>query len=295
MDDIAQKIVDAGDDGLWSEIERNLLSLVEQDPTDTSILHRLGLVYRQSGQLTKAAEIYARLMAMDDEDGFAKILWQICSGNLEKNTYESGPVEPARFVLRRNFLAPDAREALLRLFDAKYPEMEELEVTLAHKNSDVEFRLERSMRQQFGVYCRPELEEIIQAGVMKQFPSVCDALDVRQFLPGRHDLRLDYTPDGGFGKMHQDVGFGARLSYLYYFHRQPKKFRGGDLLFFDQNRATGQPLPHQFTRICHEDNLLLIFPPQYFHQVTRVAALDLPLQVAESRLSVCGFIHPKEV
>lgn len=295
MDDIAQKIVDAGEAGLWAEVERNLLSQIERDPADQSILHRLGLVYRQSGELAKAAGIYARLAEMDGGDGFAKNVAQICSGSLRENQCESGPVEPARFVLRRNFLTVDARDALLRLFDAKYAEMEELEVTLADINRDAEFKVDRSMRHQFGIYCRPELEEIIQTAVMNEFRSNCDALGVEQFPPGRHDLRLDYTPDGGFGKMHQDVGFGARLSYVYYFNRQPKKFRGGDLLFFDRNRETGQPLPHQFTRICHEDNLLVIFPPQYFHQVTRVAALDLSLNAADSRLSVCGFIHPKEV
>lgn len=295
MDDIAQKIVDAGEAGLWTGVERNLLSQLEQDPADKGSFHKLGLVYRQSGQLTKAAEIYARLSALDGEDGFADVLWKICSGNSGKDAREFGLIEPARFVVRRDFLSTDARDALLRLFEVKYPEMEELEVTLAHKNSDAEFKLDRSMRNQFGVYCKSDLEEIIQADVMKLFPAFCDALNVQPFLPGRHDLRLDYTPDGGFGKMHQDVGFGARLSYLYYFNRQPKKFRGGDLLFFDQNRDTGQPLPHQFTRICHEDNLLLVFPPQYYHQVTRVAALEPPLEAADSRLSVCGFIHPKEV
>jgi len=295
MDDIAQKIVDAGEAGLWTEVERNLLSQIDQDPSDRSILHRLGLVYRQSGELAKAAGIYERLAAMDGGDVFAKNVAQICSDNPGKNQSESGPVEPARFVLRRNFLTLDARDALLRLFDAKYPEMEELAVTLADRNRDAESKIDRSMRHQFGVYCRPELEEIIQTAVMDEFPFYCNALDVKQFSPGRHDLRLDFTPDGGFGTMHQDVGFGARLSYLYYFNRQPKKFRGGDLLFFDRDRETGQPLPHQFTRICHEDNLLVIFPPEYFHQVTRVAAHDLSLNAADSRLSVCGFIHPKEV
>jgi len=294
MDDIAQKIVDAGEAGLWSRIERSLALQMERNPDDASLLHQLGLHYRQSGQLIKATEIYSRLMILDGQDDLAILLWQVCSGNPEKGSRTVGPIEPARFILRRNFLSPDAREIMFHLFDTKYPAMEELDIGRAHDIGDTQFKIDRSMRHQFGIYCKTELQDIIQTEIMDQFPGFCDGLNVERFLPDKHVVRLDYTPHGGFGKMHQDVGFGARLSYLYYFNSQPKKFRGGDLLFFDQDRKTGQPLPHQFTRVCHEDNLLVIFPPHHFHQVTRVAAKNLPLAAADSRLSVCGFIHPKE-
>ena len=52
---------------------------------------------------------------------------------------------------------------------------------------------------------------------------------------------------------------GRRLSYVYYFHRQPRPFRGGDLLLYDTDRQAGNFEMGVFTRIEPLHNSIVFF------------------------------------
>ena len=68
---------------------------------------------------------------------------------------------------------------------------------------------------------------------------------------------------GQFSAVHTDIRV-ADINYVYYLHRQPKSFTGGDLLLHDGVAAKA------FTRIEPLDNSIILFPSGIPHEVTLV-------------------------
>lgn len=260
-----EQIIAGGDAGLWDSAALRLETELEAQPGDHDTAARLALIYRQSGQWENALGL-AIPPAAD--------------------------VDPARFVVKRDFLPDATRQALLDLFSARHSEMEELSVTVTRNGSVRSDAVLPSKRLQFGGYFGRELDGLVRPSVDLELDDICEALDIDRFEIGSHRLRLDYTPVGGFGDIHQDTGFGAKLSYLYYFHQQPKRWTGGDLVLFDRDIRSGAPITERFTRFIVEDNMLVSFRPEDFHLVTTVTSRESKLEPAECRLSVCGFVHP---
>ena len=283
--DTVEKIIAVGESGLWDAAETQYQQLLQTDPANLSALSGLAALYRQSGQLGKLSEI---------EQVIAKIAGASVTGGPSQGTGKGDNLEPPQFLCLQDFLAPADRESLLELFDSERANMEELGVTYTSGGETTRESHENTMRFQFGSYCQEQLQRLVQPRIAERLAEFCHQLGIAPFAAGNHRLRLDYTPDQGFGSIHQDVGFGARMSYLYYFHTHPKQYSGGDLILFDFDRKAGNPALHRFTRVVNRDNLLVVFRPQDFHQVTRVHALTKPLLPRDSRLSVCGFVHAEE-
>lgn len=291
-DGVAQKIIDAGEAGLWVQIEQMLLSRLEAQPDHKLILSRLALMNRQRGQLDAAASLYNRLAELDPNNNSFPLLAALCSGKPAPLPVPKDQISPAPFVRIDDFLPSCDRQCLLDLLLKNQHNLEELDVTYVGADKKQDYKRDRSIRLQYGVYCETDLREIFDPLLTPRLPKIVAALQAEPFEAGKHTLRLDATPEGGFGKMHQDVGFGARLIYLYYFHTHPKSFTGGDLLIYDQHVNDNLPVHDSFTTLRHVDNTLVIFEPHYFHEVTKVKSVDGPLALINSRLSVCGFVHP---
>lgn len=85
-------------------------------------------------------------------------------------------------------------------------------------------------------------------------------------------IQLSSHGHGDFYGIHNDTGRRhdrRRLSFVYYFHRQPRAFTGGELLLFDARGGDD----HQYSSFCGIEpinNRLVVFPSDYFHQVCRV-------------------------
>ena len=98
---------------------------------------------------------------------------------------------------------------------------------------------------------------------------------------------------GGHYKVHQDGGKGVhgtrRLTYVYYFHRLPKPFAGGDLLLYDTDVQNGG-YAAAFTRLEAVDNSIVLFPSEYCHQVTSVRCASP--EWGDSRFTLNGWFHP---
>lgn len=290
--DVAQNIIDAGESGLWTQVEQMLMARLKIQPDDRLMLSRLAAMYRQRGDLDAAANVYDRLVAMNPDDHSSELLAALCSGQPAPRPVPKDQVSPAPFVKIPDFLPCAARQELLDLLLRNQSNLEELDVNYVGAQHEQDAKRDRSIRLQYGVYCEAELRAIFEPLLTPRFPEFVEALQAEPFDAAKQTLRLDTTPDGGFGKMHQDVGFGARLIYLYYFHTHPKKFTGGDLLLYDQHVTDNAPAHDSFTTLRHVDNTLVVFEPHYFHQVTKVNATEGTLSPLDSRLSVCGFVHP---
>lgn len=135
--------------------------------------------------------------------------------------------------------------------------------------------------------------EFLSERILELLPTLFTALGVEPFAVSEIPLTLVNGLDGHRGSPHADSIDGRfRISLLYYFHRTPEAFRGGDLEFYDAD--TGSSKGHSdepLTKIDHEDNLLIAFPSQSFHAVTDVQCDSDDF--ADGRFSAIGFLGPK--
>lgn len=123
------------------------------------------------------------------------------------------------------------------------------------------------------------LAEII-TGVL---PDVCERLEVPEPIYRDIDLELQVTAHGNncYYKTHNDNGSPDTckrvLSYVYYLHRQPKSFTGGELKIYDTKTITVEP----------DHNKLVFFPSHLMHEVLPVSCEE---NFIDYRFTVNGWI-----
>lgn len=112
-------------------------------------------------------------------------------------------------------------------------------------------------------------------------------LRMPRFHPERITMEAAVHLDGGKFTAHRDRGgpvADRRLSFIFYLHREPRGFSGGDLLLHDEPGH----LPG-FTRIDPQHNSMILFPCSALHEVTPVTAP--PGDVLDGRITVHGWLH----
>ena len=100
--------------------------------------------------------------------------------------------------------------------------------------------------------------------------------------------------DGDFFKVHRDSGdqetAARELTFVYYFHREPKGYTGGELLLFDPRLVDGGLVKaDSFSVIEPRNNSMLFFPSRCDHEVL---AVHCPSEkFADSRFTVNGWVR----
>ena len=117
-----------------------------------------------------------------------------------------------------------------------------------------------------------EAAKLLSKRILEIIPSLFTALDIEPFAVSEVPMTLLNGLDGHFGLPHADsYDDRFRISLVYYFHRAPKAFRGGDLEFYDVDTASPQGYSDKpLATLAQEDNLLIAFPSQTFHGITNV-------------------------
>ena len=80
------------------------------------------------------------------------------------------------------------------------------------------------------------------------------------------------------------------LTFVYFFHREPKAFTGGELRIYDSQQENGQWVKTDNCQtIVPDQNRIVFFPSSLVHEITPV---ECPSQAfADSRLTVNGWFH----
>lgn len=156
------------------------------------------------------------------------------------------------------------------------------------------------------LYFSPDSDERDQSGVCpasgaclclskrirELLPELFTALGIESFPVPSIPLTVVNGRNGHVGLPHTDESAGRFVvSLLYYFHRAPKAFRGGDLEFYntDPTSVSGQSI-EPLARIDHTDNLLIAFPSDTFHGITEVRCDSDDF--ADGRFAAIGFLGP---
>jgi SM-20-related protein len=115
-----------------------------------------------------------------------------------------------------------------------------------------------------------EFAPLLRARLRAQAAELTAALRLTPFETERIELELVAHGDGAFYRRHIDLVTGVdaprrMVSGVYYFHRRPKGFAGGELRLY----AIGDP--DRFVDVEPVHNALLVFPAWAPHEVRRVS------------------------
>ena len=107
------------------------------------------------------------------------------------------------------------------------------------------------------------------------------------------EVKIRAYRDGDFFEVHQDCSELNRreISYVYFFHREPRRYTGGDLLLMDTDVEQNTYTEAGFTRIVPQNNAVVFFPSRYYHAVVPVSCPSRDF--GDSRFVINGHIQGK--
>ena len=276
-----------GRDGLFEQAGAALQRRLAADPHDAEALLRLADLHRGEGRLDAALDACRRVVELRPGHPKASWLCAVLGGEGLPDAPQAPEVWPVPFVRVRSFLPPDEHATLLALFLASREHFNE-PARVGYVNPKTRNNLEADDRIREQV--RPGFEPRLRELVGKALPR----LGMGGLGAYRVELQVRTYQAGGFHTVHTDFydrGSTPReINYVYYLHRRPKSFSGGDLLLHDGDSLVVSP----FTRIEPSDNSIVLFPSRILqrhilHEVTLVEC-D-PGDFGSGRFSVDGALR----
>lgn len=126
------------------------------------------------------------------------------------------------------------------------------------------------------------------------FPQVLKVLKHPMFEIRSIESQITASNDGDFFKAHNDSTHAKapsrEITFVYFFHREPVPFTGGELVLYETRKENGESIPTgRETRIVPEQNCVIFFPSLRLHEVLPVYCPSR--QFADSRFTFNGWIH----
>jgi SM-20-related protein len=197
---------------------------------------------------------------------------------------QTPPVVKSRYVIAENFLPPADHAALLRFaIDNK-----ERFVDSSVSTDDADYRRSKVL------YDFPSFAELFRQRIRALMPQLLPALQIAPFAAGNIECQMTAHNDGNYFKLHNDSGSPdtatRALTYVYYFHNEPKAYGGGALRIYDSVVADGYYRcgPHA-ADIEPKDNSVIFFLPHTHHEVLPVRCPSERFE--DGRFTVNGWVR----
>jgi len=203
---------------------------------------------------------------------------------------EPAEILPAHYVILEEFLPPQELEKLIQDTLRHESEFHVSEVVSPGVNgggTDFEHRRSRVLLN-IGRH-----GAALAASVKECLPRILPKLGHDTFPVSRVEAQITASNDGDFFRWHNDNAHeevaSREITFVYFFHREPKKFRGGELRIYDSRWQDGYVPTENYRNIVPRQNQLVAFPSCLAHEITLV---DCPSRAfADSRFTVNGWFH----
>ena len=257
-------------------------------------LMALAETHRCQGNFEAAIEIYEQVASAQRGD-WRKAAWlhaMLRQGQLP--FVPPSGVWPAPFVYIENLLPRTEHERVLAIALALAPRFQQARLGSGEYRHVDESRRRGLAIDQVG--CE-ELRSLLVPRLRPLLVGIQERLRLSPNAPYRFShIDLAAYPHGNFGGAHRDASPRPyprlSLNAVYFFHRQPLTFTGGDLLLYDTDVETGISSRLAFSRIAPTSNSLVLLPASYWHAVTQVASRSSALR--DARLSACFSVFDEE-
>jgi len=136
--------------------------------------------------------------------------------------------------------------------------------------------------------------DILVNRMLSVLPAVREKLGMADFAITDIEAQITASNDGDFFRDHSDNGtekIAPRyLTYVYFFHREPRAFEGGELRIHDSRLEDGVSVRAGSYRVIEpQQNQIVFFPSSMLHEITPV---DCPSRAfTDSRFTVNGWFH----
>ena len=268
LSDVAPALLRPG--GLLDLAAAALERTLAADPGNAHALWKLAEIHRRQGDFAAARGLYRRLRVRGPDRRKAAWLHRVLGGDGPREAAPGG-VWPTPFVWMKSFLAPGECDRLLALGAARRECF-----TPAKVGDPSAMRVDPEVRMT--LEADPRTMEEVRPRIGPKIRSVLPDVLARLGMPGldRYGMSMGMRVylGGGFYRAHADslsTGHRSRvLSFVYFFHREPRRFSGGDLLLYDTDVDTYAWTCTAFSRIVPLRNSIVFFPSACWHQVCPV-------------------------
>ncbi|MDZ4728455.1 MAG: 2OG-Fe(II) oxygenase [Xanthomonadales bacterium] len=255
-------------------------------PADADILHRLGDIYRALGDLEAAAQCFERVLEIQPENSRARRTLSVLTGNaFHKSNQSESRISP--FACTHHFLDESEIRQIWKVVREEQEKFRESRIYAASDSAGKRRStvLYENHLGQFLFWFMDKVESNMKSHISQ--------LGMCWFEASRREVQLTRHQGGEFFKMHQDVIANSplasrKVTFVYYFHTQPKSFSGGDLVLLDE-LDNGPASKLRYTRICPVHNSLILFPSHCYHQVTPV--ISSSEEFLQGRFTLNGWWH----
>ena len=266
--------------GLQALAEAALRRTLAADPHDADAQWKLAEIHRRQGNFAAARALYRRLGVHGPDRRKAAWLDAVLGGDGPPEAAPGG-IWPAPFVWMTDFLDAVECDRLLALAlhgRERFAYAEVGDPSSPRLDPEVRVTLEADDRtmQAFRPWFAPKIRRLV--------PEVLARLRMEGIDRYGVEISMRVYLTGGFYRPHPDAYNHAaapfrhayallrarKLSFVYFFHREPSRFSGGDLLLYDTDTDTGVCSYDRFSRIVPLRNSIAFFPSACWHQVTPV-------------------------
>jgi len=139
-----------------------------------------------------------------------------------------------------------------------------------------------------------QYEELLVGRIKMVLPQVLDKLEMEEFVIAGVETQITASNDGDFFRFHSDNAserVAARhLTFVYFFHREPRRFEGGELRIHDARLAEGRYISAgSYQTIVPQQNQIVFFPCELLHEIAPVRCPSRAF--ADSRFTLNGWLR----
>ena len=279
--------------GLKAEAEALLQQVDAQAAKAPALLATRAQLARAEGDLATCEAILTQLCQAGEAEASQRFLQAILGGQIAEPLPSEAALWPVPFWQRPNFLAAEQIDALFAMFEARQGDFGSAAI-----NRDEETLISDDVRSAKILFAPQDLQDWFLPLLTAAMTEALPVIQVAPFEVGKVDLQCTVSHGGDFYKEHRDCTpddltdiKDRRVSFVYYFNREPARFQGGDLKLYDSDRLGQQSDIMAYTRIRPRHNNLLLFPSPYLHEVMPV---DCNSDVfLDGRLTVNGWFYQR--
>ena len=179
---------------------------------------------------------------------------------------------PARCVALDEFLAPQEFEELMRFtleHEADFEASEVVSPTSERGVVNYDHRRSRVLTE-LGPY-----QDLVLKRIKTVLPDVLQKLGMENFDIAGVEAQITASNDGDYFHFHSDNGSdrvaSRHLTFVYFFHREPKAFEGGELRIHDAHLENCAYVSEgSYQTVIPRQNQIVFFPCELLHEITPV-------------------------
>ena len=139
-----------------------------------------------------------------------------------------------------------------------------------------------------------EHQDVMLKRIQSVLPQVLEKLGMEEFSIADVEAQVTASNDGDFFHFHSDNGServkSRHLTFVYFFHREPRQFEGGELRIHDSRLKDGVYVSeNSYQAIVPEQNQIVFFPCEMLHEITPVKCASQLF--ADSRFTLNGWLR----